>query len=294
MTDFLVIANPTSGSQSAPHLATRTVELLKEKGRSAELKVTGARGDAQVWARDAALAGIPCVVGCGGDGTLQEIATELEGSASALGILPGGRCNDFAHALGISKNDKPEKLAATLAAGRVRAIDLGAVAGRRFLTVATLGFDSDVSRFVETRKLWFKGTPAYIYGVARVLPGFRFPLIRLRGDFGGREERMLLAATGNAPCYGGAMQIAPNAKMDDGQFDICAVKKLPRLAVFGFLLRVLKGTHINHTAVEMLKSRTLDVETPEGPQYICADGETIGQTPCTFEVKPGALKVIAP
>ena len=294
MTDFVVIANPTSGSQSAPVLATRAVELLRHQGHSAELKVTGARGDAQAWATDAALAGISRVVGCGGDGTLQEIATALEGSPTALGILPGGRCNDFAHALGISKTDSPEKLAATLTAGHVRAIDLGAVAGRRFLTVATLGFDSHVSRFVETRKLWFKGTPAYVYGVARVLPGFRFPQIRLSGDFGIRDKRMLLAATGNTPCYGGAMQIAPGAKMDDGLFDICTVKKLPRLAVFGFLMRVLRGTHVNHSAVEMLKSRTLEVETPEGPQYICADGETIAQTPCTFEVKPGALKVIAP
>lgn len=294
MTEFLIIANPTSGSRAGPYLATRAVELLHARGRSAELRVTEARGDAQRWAADAAAAGVACVVGCGGDGTLQEIATALEGSATAFGILPGGRCNDFAHALGLSKRDSPEKLVEVLLGGQRKAIDLGSVHGKRFLTVATLGFDSDVSRFVETRKLWVKGTLAYVYGVACVLPGFQFPEIRLSGDFGTHAGRMLLAATGNAPCYGGAMHIAPGAALDDGLFDICAVSEVSRFAVVGFMSSVLKGAHTNHAAVTMLRSKKMAVETPDGPQYICADGETMGQTPCVFEVKPAALTVLVP
>ncbi len=292
MLDFLIIANPTSGSQAAPYLATRAVELLKARGRSAEVRVTTARGDAQRWAAGAACAGSPVVVGCGGDGTLQEIATALDDSSTALGILPGGRCNDFAHALGLSKRDSPEALVEILVSGIRRPIDLGSVHGKRFLTVATLGFDSDVSRFVESRKLWVKGTPAYIYGVLRVLPGYRFPMLKLSGDFGQREGRMLLAATGNAPCYGGALQIAPGAAMDDGLFDVCTVGEVPRLAVFAFLMRVLRGSHTTHKAVSMLKTKKMSVETPDGPLYICADGETLGQTPCTFEIRPNALNVL--
>lgn len=294
MPDFLVIANPTSGSKAAPYLATRAVQLLRARGRSADLRVTTARGDALKWAADAAHAGTPCVVGCGGDGTLQEIATALDASPTALGILPGGRCNDFAHALGLSKRATPERLVDALLTGTRKPIDLGSVHGKRFLTVATLGFDSDVSRYVEARNLWVKGTLAYLYGIARVLPSYPFPVIKLSGDFGTREGRMLLAATGNSPCYGGALNIAPSAALDDGVFDICAVDQLPRLAVFDFLARVLKGAHTSHRAVTMLKSRRMDVVTPGGPLYICADGETLGQTPCTFEVRPGALNVMVP
>lgn len=294
MPDFLIIANPTSGSRAAPLLATRSVELLKQQGHSAELKVTGARGDAQRWAADAASAGVRHVVVCGGDGTLQEVAGSLEGSATLLGILPGGRCNDFAHALGMSKKDSAEKLVRILTSGNVRAVDLGAMGGKRFLTVATLGFDSEVSRFVETRKLWVKGTLSYLYGIARVLPGFAFPRVILRGDFGEFDERMLLAATGNAPCYGGAMKIAPSAALDDGLLDICAVRQVSRWAVLNILPKVLRGTHTGHPAVTMLKTKRIEIETPEGPQYICADGETLGQTPCVFEVRPAALKILAP
>lgn len=292
--DFVIIANPTSGTQAAPTLATRVQELLKAAGKTVELRVTNARGDATRLAAESASQGVPTVIGCGGDGTLQEIALSLDGTQTALGILPRGRCNDFAHALGLNKKDSPDELARMLLRNARKGVDLGAMGDKRFLTVATLGFDSDVSRFVETRKLWFKGTPAYFYGVFRTLLSFRSPLVRLTGEFGTREGRLLLAATGNAPCYGGAMQIAPGAKLDDGLFHLCVVNEVSRFTILRILPRVLKGTHVTHPAVSMLTTRFLEIETPEQPQWVCADGESLGQTPCRFEVRPRALQVIVP
>src|SRR5579862_8088633 len=262
MPDFLVIANPTSGSRAAPAMATRAAELLRQKGHSAELKVTGARGDAKRWAADAAAAGVRHVVACGGDGTLQEVAAALEGSTTILGILPGGRCNDFAHALGISKKDSIEKLVGILTSGSPRAIDLGAMGDKRFLTVATLGFDSEVSRFVETNKMWLKGTPSYLYSALRVLRTYQFPLVRLKGDFGTIEGRLLLAATANSSSYGGAMKIAPEAKVDDGLFHLCVVDKVSKLTVLRILPRVLSGTHTHHPAVRIVTTKFVEIETP--------------------------------
>lgn len=292
--DYLIIANPTSGAHSAPLLATRVRELIAQAGKSVDLKVTTRRGDAEAFARQAGSDGVGTVVACGGDGTLQEAATGLLGSNTGFGVLPGGRCNDFAHALGLSKTDAPEKLADILIRGKVQATDVGLASGKVFLTVATLGFDSEVSRFVETRKLWLKGTPAYFYGVMRTLISFKAPRVRLTGDFGVHEGRVLLAATGNASCYGGAMHIAPGARVDDGIFQLCVVDEVPRFTVARILPRVLKGTHIEHPAVRLYNTRSVLVEALDGPQFICADGETIGQTPMTFEVKPGALKIRVP
>ena len=125
-----------------------------------------------------------------------------------------------------------------------------------------------------------------------ILPAYDFPHVRLSGDFGVKEGRMLLAATGNAPCYGGAMHIAPAAKIDDGLFDVCVVEKTSRLSVLRILPKVLSGGHTTHPAVSIMRTRTLEIETPDGQQFICADGETLGQTPCRFEVRPGALNVV--
>lgn len=292
--DYLIIANPTSGAQSAPSLATRVQELLAKAGKSVELKVTTKRGDAEAFARQAGSDCVRTVVACGGDGTLQEVATGLLGSSTEFGVLPGGRCNDFAYALGLSKTDSPETLTDILINGRVQRTDVGLADGKVFLTVATLGFDSEVSRFVETRKLWLKGTPAYFYAVLRTLISLRCPRVRLSGDFGVYEGPVLLAATGNASCYGGAMRIAPGARVDDGFFQICVVDEVSRFTVARILPRVLKGTHISHPAVRLMTTSSLRVESLDGPQWICADGETIGQTPMTFIVKPGALKIRVP
>jgi diacylglycerol kinase (ATP) len=90
------------------------------------------------------------------------------------------------------------------------------------------------------------------------------------------------------------MQIAPGARLDDGKFQICLVEKVSKLTVLSILPRVMKGSHINHPAVRMLETSKLQIETPDRPLTICADGEALCQTPCTLEIKPGALTVVAP
>jgi diacylglycerol kinase (ATP) len=291
--DFVIIANPVSGSRRAVTLASQVQQALAPHA-SVQLELTRTRGNAFEVAREAARRGVRGVVGCGGDGTLQEIATALEGSDTAMGILPCGRCNDFSRALGIFKSDPPGKLAETIRRGLVRRIDLGAVEEKRFLTVATLGFDSEVSRFVETRKLWVRGTGAYLYGVLRLIFRFQPPLVHLKGDFGQYQGQIFLSATGNSPSYGGALQIAPGARLDDGLFRVCLVENVSRLTVLAMIPRVLKGTHIGHPAVRMFETSFLEIKTPKRPEWICADGESLTQTPACFRVLHQALKVIVP
>lgn len=299
--EYLFIANPTSGRRKARWLAEEVMQRVRAAGRSAELALTGAPGQARTLAAEAAKRGTRVVVASGGDGTMQEVASALAGGPCVMGVLPGGRCNDFAHALDIHKRDPLDAHAKMLLEGRARKIDLGLVrsggegAGerRRFCTVATLGFDSHVSRFVETHRLPVRGAPAYILGVLRHLFRFRPPLVRLRGDFGEMEERILLVATGNAETYGGAMRIAPGAKLDDGQLDVCVVKAVPRRTILRIFPKVFSGKHVNHPAVKLLRTRRIEIEAPEAPEWICADGESLMQTPVVMEVEPGTLEVLA-
>jgi diacylglycerol kinase (ATP) len=292
VTDILIIANPVSGVHSAPRVAEEVRNALQKRGAAVELQLTTSRGDALRKARAAVERGVRVIAGCGGDGTLQEIATALDGASAALGVIPRGRCNDFARALGLKRSDPPERIADILLAGKRRAVDLGAAGEKRFLTVATMGFDSEASRFVETRKLWVKGTLAYLYAVACVLLRFKAPRVRLRGDFGQIEQRVLLVATGNGPCYGGAMRIAPGARLDDGMFQVCLVEEVSRLTVLSVLPLVMRGAHVNHPRVRMLETSFLEIKTLDGPEWMCADGESMCQTPVRLEVRPGALQVM--
>jgi len=297
--EFTLIANPVSGWRKGPQRAAEVLARLKKAGRHAEMKLTTAQGDAGRLAADAAAHGSRVIVAAGGDGTLHEVACALAGAPATMGILPFGRCNDLARALGIFKHTPVDALARMLLEGPVRAIDLGRYeprdnpeAARRFCTVATLGLDSDVTRYVDEHKLRLKGTLSYLYATARVLLKFKPPHVRLRWDNGDFDGRILLAATGNTPYYGGAMHICPGATPDDGLLNVCLIEAVGRMTILRIIPRVYSGRHVQHKKVRMLTTKRLEIETPDGAQVLYADGERLGTTPGVISVEAGRLKVI--
>jgi diacylglycerol kinase (ATP) len=299
--ELLIIANPAAGGRKGLQLARQVYGLLRSQNQPIVLAVTSQPGEASRWAAEAVKEGVKVVVACGGDGTVQEIAGALAGSHTALGILPCGRGNDLARALGIWRKDTPEQLAQVIVGSAQREIDLGlfttdalvpsAVEPRAFCTVATLGLDSAVSRFVHQHHLPFKGALAYLYGILRVLPSYKAPLARLSGDFGTYEGHTLLVATANSPFYGGGLQIVPDARLDDGILHLCVVRPISKPAFLRVLPQVFNGRHIHHPAVHIFRSQSVNIQTPDGPERICADGEILGQTPARLQVWPRALQV---
>jgi len=275
-----------------PQRARQVCQLLRAAGKEADIKLTMGPGDAYRLAQEAVQAGVEVVVGAGGDGTLQEISRALESTDVALGLIPAGCCNDFARALGMDRSDAPEHLAAVLIRGQQQAVDLGGVGPHRFLTVATYGLASAVSRFVEGRQLRSRGRLAYLQGIVRVLLRYRASPATLRGDFGERSGRFLLAAIGNTPFCGGHLPLTPQADFRDGLFQVCLVGDVSRLAVLSALGRLFRGTHLAHSAVETFDTHFLEIETSLEQPWICADGESLCQTPCRLEVRPQALRVV--
>ncbi|HEY3244504.1 MAG TPA: diacylglycerol kinase family protein, partial [Phycisphaerae bacterium] len=271
-----------------------------------DLRFTTARGAAESIARDA-IDSRPadrtlCLVPCGGDGTIQEVVNAMlvPGATASdrviLGVAPGGRCNDFASAFGIRPDAR--QIAEVLRAGHTEQIDVGRVNERCFCTVAALGFDAAVARFVNQMKMPLVGTPAYVYGVLRVL--FRYDAVPMRLTLGtprGNERvidgPVFLAATANTESYGGKMRIAPGASPRDGQLDLCLVSEISRGRVLRLLHRVLKGRHTELPEIEMIRTPSLRIESAT-PQEIWADGEFHATTPATIEVLPGALRMLVP
>ena len=191
-------------------------------------------------------------------------------------------------ALGLSSD--VEDVVNTLVHGEDRAIDLGKVGDRFFSTVASLGFDTAVAQRMRSRPSRLGGTASYCLAALQTLFGYRSPLVRLRGDFGVFEGCILLAATANAPFYGSGVKIAPDAIVDDGVLDVCIVADVSRWTVLRMFLRAYSGTHVGHSAVRVVQTRTLQIESDD-PLWIFADGEPMCEIPAKIEVVPGALKV---
>ena len=239
-----------------------------------------------------------CIVACGGDGIVQEIANALADArpslgyvCPALGLAPVGRCNDFARAFEIPTD--PAMIADVLLTGRPTPTDLGRVNGRYFCTVATAGVDAEVSSFVDTMRMPLRGTLAYLYGAVRVLIRYRPYDMTITGDFGVIEGPMLLASTANTSCYGGAIRIAPDADPADGLLDLCVIDRVTRLRAIALIPALLAGKHGRCPAVHFLRTQRLTIESRH-PLELWADGERIARTPAIIEVVPAAIRLLQP
>ena len=287
----LIVANPKSGSGRGVTYAERVRDLLAASEVSAEIRHTSTRGEAETIAAEAVRTGYSCVAACGGDGTVHEVVNALAGTDVNLCILPCGRGNDFARAIGIPAS--PEKAASILLQSHVRPFDLGKVNNRYFATVVTLGFDSEVARLVYDGEVPLRGMAAYLWGLARMLRIYRGVELRMTGDFGTINQTVLLAATGNTSTYGGGIKIVPKASPTDGELDVCLVRMMSPSRVLRIFPRVYWGGHLSHPSIFSYRTGSLKMET-EQPVVLFADGEPVGETPAEIRSAPGALRVVCP
>jgi YegS/Rv2252/BmrU family lipid kinase len=226
-----------------------------------------------------------------GDGLISAVAGALKHTSGVLGVLPGGRGNDFARVLGIPLD--PVAACAVVAANVVRELDLGVVNGRTFISIASCGFDSDANRIANETRL-VRGNLVYAYGALRALAGWRPARFEVTLD--GREPRTMTGytvAVANSGAYGGGMLMAPSASPDDGTLDVVMVEDVPKLKFLRLLPTVFKGEHVRQRSVHVSRAREVAVAA-DRPFTMYADGDPIAELPATIGVLPGAVKVIVP
>ncbi len=290
--DFLLIANPISGKGKGKVIAEKAYQQLTSNGRKGNLTLTTGRGDAFRMAQEAIQNGSRWLIACGGDGTIHEVVNAIAAKSEVtLGLIPCGRGNDFARALGIPKY--PDQAIQVLLNGRPFEVDVGRIGDMYFDTIATCGYDAEVSRRASEANVPFSGTATYVYAAITTLFSYNTPTARLEGDFGVFEGDILLAATGITPHYGGGFKIVPNAVMNDGLLDVCIIKPVSRLTVLRMLIKLFWGGHTSHPAVSIQRTKSLTIQT-EPPTLLYADGEKVGYTPATVELVERGLTVLVP
>lgn len=297
MDDFILIANPISGKGKAKTVAEQAHLALTKKEFKGEIRLTTGSGDAKQFAQEAVSNGIKWVIVCGGDGTLHEAINGIGNTTEVtLGLIPSGRGNDLATAVGIPR--KPEQAIDTLFKGEKKKIDLGYVRSEKgsehyFSTIATCGYDTEVSRRGSERSTPFSGTASYIYAAIVTLFHYKYPFVRIEADFGKHEGPLLLAATGSTKSYGGGFQIVPDAVYDDGLFDVCVIRPVSKFTVLRLMVTLFWGGHVNHSAVDIQQTRSMKIEA-DPPIMLYADGEPMCETPATIEIIKHGLTILVP
>jgi YegS/Rv2252/BmrU family lipid kinase len=226
-----------------------------------------------------------------GDGLVGLVAGALAGRPGAvMGVLPGGRGNDFARVAGIPAD--PVRACAVLADGIARPVDLGDVDGRPFVGIASLGFDSDANRIANGAPARL-GTLVYAYGALRAFVSWRHAAFSVTVDGERRDFTGWSVAAANTKAYGGGMYLAPDAELDDGRLDVVMCRASSRLTFLRMLPRVFRGTHVRDPRFEVVRGREVRVSA-DRPFVVYADGDPIGELPVHITCRPAAIRVLLP
>lgn len=284
-----LLVNPASAHGRALKLLPRIEAALDARRISFRVERTRDLEDGVELALRAAEAGeLPVVVS--GDGLLGAVGGALAGGETPLGIIPGGRGNDLARILGIPT--EPEAAVAVLAAGETRRIDVGEVNGKRFLGIVSAGFDSDANRVADETS-WLRGSLVYAYAGVRTLFGWK----PARFTIAVGEERTRFTgysvSVANNKAFGGGMLVAPDAELDDGEFDVVTVGEVGKLRFLSNLPKVFKGTHLEEDEVRVFRAARLELSASR-PFTVYADGEHLTDLPASLRVLPRALSVVVP
>ena len=291
-----VIINPISGTGGRPDIARRRAEmaaaLTAARNIEAEVFVTAHSGHARELTQAALARGITLVVGWGGDGTLNEVASVLAFRDVAMAVIPSGSGNGLARELGIPFD--PVAALGVALDGRDRLIDCGELDGRLFFNIAGLGLDARVAHQFAAHGLVRRGFSRYLEITARELFRFEPDDHTIVVDGVRTRTRALIVAIANSRQYGNGALIAPQALVDDGKLDIVVVAHRSPWRVLLQAPRLFAGQIARVPGVTMMTGVEIEV-TSAHPVVYHVDGEPyVGAARVVARVHAQALRVRVP
>jgi diacylglycerol kinase (ATP) len=297
-----VIVNPAAGANSTQRKWPGIRSCLKSIGLAFDFQFTEGKGHGIELAKAAAGEGYSCLVAVGGDGTVHEVANGIlqtpNASETTLGVVCTGTGSDLSRTLGIPHDCY--QACDSLTSNRRMVIDVGSVkysvkgqpSQRYFVNSAGIGIDAAVVAATEKLPKYFGGTIPYLVGLVRSFIGYRNKQVTFRIGTGPDEKaRVLSMVIANGRYFGGGMQIAPDAKVDDKLFDIVIIKDFSKIELIRNISKVYKGTHLSHPKIRLEKDTGITIESTER-FLLHADGEVLGEGPVSFSLLPHALNLV--
>jgi YegS/Rv2252/BmrU family lipid kinase len=233
------------------------------------------------------------IVACGGDGTINEIASGLINTNVTLGIIPMGSGNGLASNLKIPR--KIEKALKIIKNANVLEIDAGLINDEFFFSNTGIGFDAHViSDFEEDtkRKLW-----GYVNSAIKSLRNYKYQEVELSYLNQTIKISPFLLFISNSNEMGYKMSLTPKASLQDGLFDIIIVPKLSAFKMICFTLLFFLKKHYWLTDVKIDKAESFTIKNNGQTSFkVQKDGESLDLSAQTIEIKilPKSLKICTP
>lgn len=283
----MVVINPRSGKGRADRLRADAERLAREHGAEPEFRSIAAPGDGRRFAREAVEGGMQRVISIGGDGTLNAVASGLEGSPVQLGIVPVGSGNGYARSLRLPR--APKAALALAFGGTARAMDVCYLNDRFFLGTAGIGFDARVAwEFDQSRG---RGMWNYARLILKHVLGAKPMRVVIKANNETREEHVLMLVFCNTREFGNGADISPGSLPDDGMAEMRIVRKPPLPALAGAFVRMYTGSIDRSRHVDNIVTRRATVHQEGRLAHLDGEPVEIGQE-VQFRLEPKRLWVV--
>ena len=284
------IVNPFSGKNEHHHISEIIQSAVDLEKYEFEICLTEFAGHAQQLCREAVESGTNIVVAVGGDGTINEVASQVIHTKTILGIVPIGSGNGLARHLGIPLSVK--KAIQLINKCNTAAIDTATINGKAFVSIAGIGFDALVAR--EFSKNGKRGFFSYLRIITKEYRSYKPKNYILKFDDGEEiKTSALFISFANSNQFGYNTSIAPHAKLDDGKLDVCIVQK-PRILAMPLIANLLFLKQVHRSPfVEIIPASRLTVK--RSSRGVNMDGEAVKlKRNLTIEVNSLSLRIIIP
>ena len=283
-----LIINPIAGTLSKRGLEGWLLPKLEGMGYEVEVRYTEGPGHATKLAREAAARGDYGVLAVGGDGTVNEVASGLIGSQTALGILPAGSGNGLARHIGIPVDIW--RSLRVIAEDNIASCDYGEVNGRPFFCTFGVGYDAAVShRFAKKHR---RGLATYLQSCLEEFATYRPDTYEIVADGKVITDRAFLVVCCNASQYGNNAFIAPAASIRDGSLDITIVHADNPIGMAFSGVEMITGTIGNHGNIRTLRTPELTIRRHTDASIAHIDGEPVQVSgDLTVRCHPGGLRI---
>lgn len=295
-----VVMNPIAGGGRMAAVWPAMGAALQDRLGRFDLMRTSRTGDATAMAQRFAEDGKTLVIAAGGDGTAGEVADGILRARRdvQIGLLPVGTGRDFARSLGLTRGGNGVD---AIASGRTRALDAGRIsylddsgrpAERHFVNIASFGLSGPTDRAVNRLKQKGHASGKLIFLYHAVTQLLRYRPLDVRVVLDGSETieaRVAVVAVANGRFFGGGMKIAPDARIDDGFFDVVIIRADNKLRLIRDLPLLYTGRHVGLDIVTIRRARRVEVLPVGEAALLDVDGESPGRLPASVEILPGAL-----
>jgi len=270
---------------------------------SVEFLPTRRKKDAIELARESVENGCDYMIAVGGDGTLHEVINGLLQSSlpaheyPIIGLLPCGSANDFARTAHVS--DSMEDLVHLIETHTAQKIDLGQIVleqtgeVRYFINIAGAGLGGEVVQKMEQSSGLLGPGLNYFWHIFAGFLRYIKKEVTCTSDGLQWKGRLLQMAVANGRCFGNDLCVAPDARLDDGLFQVAIFGELSVWDYLKNLGKLKKGVRIDHPEVTYHKAKEVLLES-KAPLHIEADGEFVGLAPATLSVVPEAVVFLMP